>query len=708
MSLRRNLRLELCFVIRRIIAFVAVFGTLLVLVPSSSAQQLGPGSGSVTGPGGLNCHLTNGVPDNPSACSITVPIGFDITLTATADTDSLFIAWIGSCAAGQQFIAADQKTANVTFTFAATTTCNAIFKQATVDLAIIKEVEISQPSEGDTIVYTLTFVNNGLNPATNVIVMDLLPAGLTCLSFTPGSSIPGAAAPPLIVSNCPLNPLGTPGASTAPVLTLPILNPGTPALVRITARVDNGTAGQSLINTASISADQPDANPNDNNDSVTISVQQNRADLLVFMQVDSCTWVTVTTTCNGLLDVPGTMRLRVHVGNGGPGSASNAKVALTLPKGVTYVTNSAQPLPGTFDTQTNVWSIDTLAQGAEMTLMLQVSSTPGQSSNIVANISADQIDPDPSNNSFRQNVGVKAADLAVSLSVSDARPNFGDTISLTVTITNSGPHAVTPPALTLAANGLIFNSNAATTTTTRPAIDFLSVTSSTSATFLTREIPPGGTVSGTDTGTAIGGGVNANASVNASFPTIRPQTTIHDPVSTNDFASVNFQVQNIITDLGIGLVGVEYQDGNLKKTVTRQGLSSISKITTQPVDPGSTVTISIFILNNLGVGNVSGATLQIILPQGMTAGAGTPSQFFNSATNSWALPDLPGGGFATITQKIVGLAYQATIDSNTGGQTLTVQLSLTSGSRTDPNPANNNLKIIIPVRAQHTLTITGG
>ena len=178
-------------------------------------------------------------------------------------------------------------------------------------------------------------------------------------------------------------------------------------------------------------------------------------------------------------------------------------------------------------------------------------------------------------------------------------------------------------------------------------------------------------------------------------------------MSTNDFASVNFQVQNIITDLGIGLVGVEYQDGNLKKTVTRQGLSSISKITTQPVDPGSAVTISIFILYNLGVGNVSGASLQIILPQGMTAGAGTPSQFFNSATNSWALPDLVGGGFATITQNIVGLAYQATIDSNTAGQTLTAKLSLASGSRTDPNLANNTLTINIPVKAQHTLTITG-
>ena len=319
------------------IVFIAVFGALLFMVPSISAQQLGPGSGSVTGPGGLNCHLTNGVPDNPSACSITVPIGFDITLTATADTDSLFVAWAGSCAAEQQLIAADQKTANVTFTFTATTTCNAVFTQATVDLAIIKEVDNTQPSEGDTIVYTLTFVNNGLIPATNVIVTDMLPAGLTCLSFTPDSPVPGVVAPPLTVSNCPLNPLGTPGASTAPVLTLPILDPGIPALVRITARVDNGTAGQSLINTNRISADQPDANPNDNNDSVTISVQQNRANLLVFMQVDSCTWVTVTTTCNGLLNVPGTMRLRVHVGNGGPGSASNAKVALTLPKGVTYV-----------------------------------------------------------------------------------------------------------------------------------------------------------------------------------------------------------------------------------------------------------------------------------------------------------------------------------------------------------------------------------
>lgn len=183
-----------------------------------------------------------------------------------------------------------------------------------------------------------------------------------------------------------------------------------------------------------------------------------------------------------------------------------------------------------------------------------------------------------------------------------------------------------------------------------------------------------------------------NNFLNAIFSSKTPINIISDPVSINDSARVNLQIQPVNTDLGIGVVAVDYQDGSLSKTASVQGTSTISAITTQPADPGSTVKIRILSINNFGVGNVSGATLQIKLPQGMTSGGGSPTQIFNGATNSWALPDLTGGAIVIVTSNNLALEYQATITGNAAGQTLTVQLSLTSGSKTDPNPANNIFK----------------
>src|SRR5262249_29251263 len=53
------------------------------------------------------------------------------------------------------------------------------------DLGIRKSVNNAGPNVGDTVTFTLTVANRGLNTATNVVVNDLLPAGLTFVSATP-------------------------------------------------------------------------------------------------------------------------------------------------------------------------------------------------------------------------------------------------------------------------------------------------------------------------------------------------------------------------------------------------------------------------------------------------------------------------------------------------------------------------------------------
>lgn len=58
-----------------------------------------------------------------------------------------------------------------------------------VDLQIVKTVDITNPNLGDNVVYVLTVTNNGPDDATNAVVNDKLPAGLTLVSATQSAGL---------------------------------------------------------------------------------------------------------------------------------------------------------------------------------------------------------------------------------------------------------------------------------------------------------------------------------------------------------------------------------------------------------------------------------------------------------------------------------------------------------------------------------------
>ena len=60
------------------------------------------------------------------------------------------------------------------------------------DLSVTKTVNDPTPNVGETIAYTITLTDNGPSNATNVILQDMLPAGLTFVSATPsqGTYVP--------------------------------------------------------------------------------------------------------------------------------------------------------------------------------------------------------------------------------------------------------------------------------------------------------------------------------------------------------------------------------------------------------------------------------------------------------------------------------------------------------------------------------------
>ena len=117
------------------------------------------------------------------------------------------------------------------------------------DLSISKSIAEPAPyAAGHVITFNIVVTNAGPADATNVVVTDVLPDGVTFLSATPPDACSGA---PTVV--CSLGTLGD-GAS---------------ATITIRARLD---AGGDFTNSASVSSPTADEDANDNSDGVAFAV----------------------------------------------------------------------------------------------------------------------------------------------------------------------------------------------------------------------------------------------------------------------------------------------------------------------------------------------------------------------------------------------------------------------------------------------------
>jgi len=129
---------------------------------------------------------------------------------------------------------------------------SAAFTVGRADLAIAKDVDNPAPDVATSVTYTVTITNNGPTAATNIVVTDLLPSGVTYSSASPSQ--------------------GTYSDSTGQWNVGSLANTAS-ATLDITAVVNTGTGGQTITNTATITAaDQEDPTPDNNSDSADIAV----------------------------------------------------------------------------------------------------------------------------------------------------------------------------------------------------------------------------------------------------------------------------------------------------------------------------------------------------------------------------------------------------------------------------------------------------
>jgi uncharacterized repeat protein (TIGR01451 family) len=172
---------------------------------------------------------------------------------------------------------------------------------AAADLVVTKTDSVDPVIAGNNLIYTVRVANSGPGDALDVVVTDVLPAGVTLDS----------------TSGCAQDPTGTPTCS------LGTITAGSSVQYRITVRVASSATGQ-LVNTASVSSSSTLLNTGDDSVTETTTVAA-VADLVI---AKSASPNPVAAGAELIYDIT--------VTNNGPSDAQNVVTTDMLPVGVTF------------------------------------------------------------------------------------------------------------------------------------------------------------------------------------------------------------------------------------------------------------------------------------------------------------------------------------------------------------------------------------
>ena len=288
------------------------------------------------------------------------------------------------------------------------------------DLSVEKITTDEKPNVGDQFTYTVTLKNNGLDTATNVEVTEFFPSNISVLSVTPTNSF--------TQTRWNLNQAGDGG-----VWSVPTIAPGKSEVLYILAEA---TSANVAFNVVAINhSDVWDPNLNNNQTQTPTDPQQ--ADLVVTKTVD-----TPRPEVNA--DVTFTITLE----NLGPTDAQDVVVADPVPSGMTYTPGSYTATAGTY--VAGDWTLGTVSAGITETLTITMSvdepaSGFGPVSVIpnTATATSTTVDPKTWNNSSTVTVDPLQADLEITKTASNPKPQIGSTFDYTIDVSNLGPDTAT-------------------------------------------------------------------------------------------------------------------------------------------------------------------------------------------------------------------------------------------------------------------------
>lgn len=289
------------------------------------------------------------------------------------------------------------------------------------DLAIDKTGPTLPVAVGANFAYTLAVSNLGTEPAANVIVDDVLPAGLGFVSASgTGWTCSYTAGTRLL--RCTRATLGLTGGTPSDI-TVNVTAPATPG---------------SVTNTATVASDTPDLVPGNNTDSIGTT----------FLEGTDVSIVKTASAATVYAGAP--FAYTLTVANSGPLTATSLSIYDTLPASLAYVSASGSGWDCGYATTTRLVTCfrASFAAGASAPITLTVVPS-GTAGTVIPNTarvaSPDFNDSNTANNSSTVNVTLEAsADLSLTKTASTT--GGGSSVQIdtyVVTLANSGPGTAT-------------------------------------------------------------------------------------------------------------------------------------------------------------------------------------------------------------------------------------------------------------------------
>ncbi|MCR9296254.1 MAG: DUF11 domain-containing protein, partial [bacterium] len=457
--------------------------------------------------------------------------------------------------------------------------------------------------------------------ATGVAVRDQLPAGVAFVSAT--------ASQGTFDSGSGVWTVGTVASGASPTL-------------QLAARVQTVGNKENFAEVSASDQFDPNSTPGNGN-------QPGENDQAIVAFVTEAIDLSLTKTADPTTVVVGNnVTFTVTIGNSGPSTATGVVVEDRLPSGVTFAT--ATPSQGSYDSQTGLWTVGSVAVGASPSLILVgVVTTPGSKTNTAQIREADQTDTNLENNQASATIEAPLADLSLTKTANNLTPNVDDNVTFTITLNNSGPDTATGVEVTdRLPNGLTYVSHTATSGTYNQNTGLWNVGSL--------------NANGNSTLTIVATLTSLNPVTNTAEVTAADQP---DPDSTPGNNNPEEDDQDSVTVMAMAA------DLSLSKTVDDANPNVGQEVTFQ------------IVVSNAGPNDATGVAVSDMLPAGLAyVSSSATAGSYNPGTGEWTIGSIPNQGSQT-------LSLTARVDT---ADRVTNTAEVSRSDQSDPNstPGNGN------------------
>ncbi|HVX12449.1 MAG TPA: DUF11 domain-containing protein, partial [Pirellulales bacterium] len=565
--------------------------------------------------------------------------------TVTVTIDALVNGQVGGTLTNTASVSSPDENGGLPIVSApVSTTINALTNSAP-SLSITKTAATGDAaiSAGAGETYTITVANNSANAASNVNVLDVLPAGATFLTGTvTGGTGATVLSPP--TGNLETIDLGTLAGHGSATISLAITGPASVGAMINTATVESGS-GNSAVASAT--------------DSVATAVQGTTTPPTGTVDLS----IAKVVTASGSAGTSQTETITVK--NQGTANATGVVIADMLPGGAQFISGTAS-VNGVAVTANNGMAsaqLPTLAAGASATLTLTLTPSIVGALTDTAYVEADQVDANQANNiatatSLVTGLLTPAVDLSVTESASAATGSVGANEVYTITVTNNSANAATGVALsdTLPANALFIGATSSTGATLNPSLGTL--------TDQIGNLAAGASQTLTVTVTPTVAGVLTNAAYVAGSQL--------DTNLANNVATLTTPVQGVV-------------NANVDLSITKTAANSNASVAV-----GANETYTLTVTNN-GTAAATGVVISDVLPAAATFLGGSTS------INGTTVADLSGTATTNLGTLAAGASATVTITVTPTVAGSITDTAYVESNDVDTNQANNSASVTTPV-----------